>query len=112
MSIKAQLEALIYAAEDPITLDQMAALLKDDLLALKTTAEETPQLSDHLQTAESQAQESQLHTEQAPENAEDHLGAVEEAAVAAAEPPAIEIKTKKTKEKPEKAELRALLKPY
>src|SRR6201994_1192756 len=36
MSIKAQLEALIYAAEDPITLDQMAALLKADLLALKT----------------------------------------------------------------------------
>ena len=36
MSIKAQLEAIIYAAEDPITLDQMAALLKDDLLALKT----------------------------------------------------------------------------
>ena len=35
MSIKAKLEALIYAAEDPITLDQMAALLKDDLLALK-----------------------------------------------------------------------------
>ena len=36
MSIKAQLEAIIYAAEEPITLDQMAALLKDDLLALKT----------------------------------------------------------------------------
>ena len=36
MSIKAKLEALIYAAEEPITLDQMAALLKDDLLALKT----------------------------------------------------------------------------
>jgi segregation and condensation protein B len=36
MSIKAKLEALIYAAEEPITPDQMAALLKDDLLALKT----------------------------------------------------------------------------
>src|SRR5579872_7398989 len=35
MSIKAKLEALIYAAEDPISLDQMAALLKDDLLALR-----------------------------------------------------------------------------
>ena len=35
MSIKAKLEAIIYAAEDPITLDQMASLLKDDLLALK-----------------------------------------------------------------------------
>src|SRR5260370_11588147 len=36
MSIKAKLEALIYAAEEPITPDQMAALLKTDLLALKT----------------------------------------------------------------------------
>ena len=36
MSIKAKLEAIIYAAEDPITLDQMASLLKDDLMALKT----------------------------------------------------------------------------
>ena len=36
MSIKAKVEAIIYAAEDPITLDQMASLLKDDLLALKT----------------------------------------------------------------------------
>jgi len=38
MSIKAKLEALIYAAEEPITPDQMAALLKEDLLALKTAA--------------------------------------------------------------------------
>ena len=59
-----------------------------------------------------QGQDSQPLAEQAPENAEDHLGAVEEAAVRAAEPPAIETKTKKTKEKSEKAELRALLKPY
>ena len=42
MSIKAKLEAIIYAAEDPITLDQMASLLKDDLLALKTALPATP----------------------------------------------------------------------
>jgi segregation and condensation protein B len=41
MSLKPKLEALIYAAEEPITLDQLAALLKEDLLALKT-APETP----------------------------------------------------------------------
>src|SRR5579862_4725178 len=29
MSVKAQIEAIIYAAEEPVTLDQMAALLKD-----------------------------------------------------------------------------------
>jgi segregation and condensation protein B len=36
MSLKPKIEALIYAAEEPITLDQLAALLKEDLLALKT----------------------------------------------------------------------------
>src|SRR5260370_6657425 len=35
MSLKAKLEALIYAAEEPISLDQLAALLREDLLALK-----------------------------------------------------------------------------
>ena len=89
MSIKAKLEAIIYAAEDPITLDQMASLLKDDLMALKTALPPVEQQSG----AESQSQ---------PEQAEDHLGAVEESA-----PPA-----KKTKEKSEKVELRGMLKPY
>lgn len=36
MSLAPKLEALIYAAEEPISLDQLAALLKDDLLALKS----------------------------------------------------------------------------
>jgi segregation and condensation protein B len=90
VSIKAKLEAIIYAAEDPITLDQMASLLKDDLLALKTA----------LPQGEESGAESQSQFEQA----EDHLGAVEESAPA---PPA-----KKTKEKSEKVELRGLLKPY
>jgi len=35
VSLKPQLEALIYAAEEPITLDQMASVLKEDLMALK-----------------------------------------------------------------------------
>ena len=35
MFLKPKLEALIYATEEPITLDQMAALLKEDLVALK-----------------------------------------------------------------------------
>lgn len=45
MSIKAKLEALIYAAEEPITPDQMAALLKEDLLALKTAV--GPEAAEH-----------------------------------------------------------------
>jgi segregation and condensation protein B len=89
MSIKAKLEAIIYAAEEPITLDQMAVLVKDDLLALKTAVPASPEAATALQPQE---------------QAENHLGAVEDTAPA---PPA-----KKAKEKSEKAELRALLKPY
>ncbi|HEY6307808.1 MAG TPA: SMC-Scp complex subunit ScpB, partial [Candidatus Angelobacter sp.] len=37
--LKAKIEALIYAAEEPITLDQLAALLKEDLLALKAASQ-------------------------------------------------------------------------
>jgi segregation and condensation protein B len=32
MSLKAQIEAIIYAAEDPVTLEQLVALLKEDIL--------------------------------------------------------------------------------
>src|SRR5215831_17427104 len=92
MSLKAQLEALIYAAEEPITLDQMAALLKEDLLALKNA----PAID-----APGDAGEG---SQRQPEQAENHLGAVEDTTPA---PPA-----KKPKEKSEKAELRGLLKPY
>jgi segregation and condensation protein B len=135
MSIKAQLEALIYAAEDPITLDQMAALLKDDLLALKTALPAAQDAEPHdSQLQEPQLQEAQplefqseaspqsseeppseLSAEQAaeqtPEHAEDHLGAVEDSN-AQAEVKAPEPRAKKTKEKSEKVELRSLLRPY
>jgi segregation and condensation protein B len=107
MSIKAQLEALIYAAEEPITLDQMTALLRDDLLALKTAPPpEYPPMEPH------------------PAHADDHLGAVEEDAAGTSEEhsagkdqpsqtkPGQTKPGKDKKEKTEKAELRALLKPY
>jgi segregation and condensation protein B len=94
VSIKPKLEAIIYAAEDPITLDLMAALLKDDLLALKTALPATPD------PAVDGVPESQPQ----PENAEDHLGAVEESAP--------QLPAKKVKEKSEKVELRGLLRPY
>ena len=81
---KSKVEALIYAAEEPITLDQLAALLKDDLLALKTAP--APEASNQ-------------------QGSENHLGAVE------VETPAEPGGKKSAKEKSEKAELRALLKP-
>src|SRR3954464_1277650 len=39
MSIKGKLEAIIYAAEEPVSLDQLAALLKDDSGLEVTTPE-------------------------------------------------------------------------
>jgi segregation and condensation protein B len=39
MSLKAQLEAIIYATETPITLEQMTALVKDTVIADGTTDE-------------------------------------------------------------------------
>src|SRR6266568_4032184 len=40
MSLKPQVEALIYAAEEPITLDQLSLLLKDAVLAELAAARE------------------------------------------------------------------------
>lgn len=39
MSLRAQLEAIIYAAETPITVEQMTALVKDTIVAEGTTDE-------------------------------------------------------------------------
>jgi len=85
MSIKPKLEALIYAAEEPITLDQMASLLKDDLLVLKAESK------GHQESPDSQ-----------PEAAE-HSSVAEEADATPA--------AKRAQQKLEKAELRGLLKP-
>ena len=39
MSLKAKLEAIIYAADEPVTLDQIASVLKDDLQSESTVIE-------------------------------------------------------------------------
>ena len=44
MSVKAKVEALIYATEEPVTLNQLAALLKDAVLA-ELRAEEEARLA-------------------------------------------------------------------
>ena len=41
MGLKAKVEAIIYAAEEPITVEQIAALLKDIVLAEEVTAKES-----------------------------------------------------------------------
>src|SRR5437899_359059 len=50
MSIKGKLEAIIYAAEEPVSLDQLAALLKDS--GLETTAPEGEQPDPKAEKAE------------------------------------------------------------
>jgi segregation and condensation protein B len=98
MSIKPKLEALIYAAEEPISLDQLAALLKDDLLALKSAldapAPDMPALEGS--APEGAAPEArQVEASPTPQN--------EDAGTA---------KDQKRAQKSEKAELRELLRPH
>jgi segregation and condensation protein B len=86
--LKAKIEALIYAAEEPISLDQLTSLLKEDLLALKTAA----------------APQSQ------GESGESHPAASHDAPVE--HDPEATPAAKRAQQKLEKAELRALLKPF
>src|SRR4029077_9931659 len=76
----------------------MAALLKDDLLAMKTAQEAAAAAMEPPPDPDRQAQPQ-------PEQTEDHLGAVEDAGAPGP-------RGKKTKEKSEKIELRGLLKPF
>ena len=44
MSVKAKVEAIIYATEEPVTLDQLASLLRDEVLT-ELRAEEDARLA-------------------------------------------------------------------
>jgi segregation and condensation protein B len=43
MSVKAKVEAVIYATEEPVTLNQLASLLKDEVLAELRASERAPE---------------------------------------------------------------------
>jgi segregation and condensation protein B len=119
MSIKAKLEALVYAAEDPITLDQMAALLKDDLLALKDVPapERQPYEADenqkHLGAMDAETP-AEVSTTEVPGIDVSAFSAGDVAAEATTAEVAETLKStaRKAKEKSEKVELRNLLRPY
>ncbi len=119
MSIKAKLEALVYAAEEPITLDQMAALLKDDLLALKDlpAVEAHPEQADEYLGAvetENTAEVAAIDvtsTEDTASSSADSSSAASSSPDAAA-PETSRSTARKIKEKSEKVELRNLLKPF
>ena len=62
MSVKAKLEAIIYATEEPVTLNQLAALLKDAVLD-ELKAEEQARLALNETLAEPQPAEEELDEE-------------------------------------------------
>jgi len=62
MSLKAKIDAIIYAAEEPVTLTQLVGLLKDNALA-QLHAEEQARLGLNEVLAEPQAPESDLDEE-------------------------------------------------
>ena len=62
MSIKAKIEAIIYAAEEPVTLNQLTALLQDNVLA-QLQAEEQARLALNEVVAEPRVPEEELDEE-------------------------------------------------
>ena len=58
MSLKAKVEAIIYAAEEPVTLEQIALLLKDIVLADLASAKENAAIEQADSAAEALAAES------------------------------------------------------
>ena len=62
MSVKAKLEAIIYATEEPVTLNQLASLLKDAVLA-ELRAEEEARLALNEVVAEPHRPEDDLDEE-------------------------------------------------
>jgi segregation and condensation protein B len=75
MSLKAKVEAIIYAAEDPVTLEQMSLLLKDVVLADLASARENLAIEQADSAAEAAAkavedEESELLPELAMDSAE------------------------------------------
>ena len=62
MSVKAKLEAVIYATEEPVTLNQLAALLKDAVLE-EIRAEEQARLALNELVAEPPSAEEELDEE-------------------------------------------------
>jgi segregation and condensation protein B len=113
-SILAKLEALIYAAEEPVSVDQIAALLKDDLLALKSQAAEA-QAEPSPEPAQTTLELSGAAASEdgvdgtAPANAEPAASGTPESTVPSTKED--QASAKRAKEKAEKAELRALLTP-
>ena len=119
MSLKSKLEALIYAAEEPIGIDQMAALLKHDLLALQNQpvqphAEEPENHLGAVETSGIQALENPAEQDENAENVQstDEPAVPEESQRAVEAPTSLAKKAdKRSPDKSEKSVLRNLLKP-
>lgn len=116
MSLKAKIEALIYAAEEPIGLDQLASLLKEDLLALKERQQSEAAAALAAAAAEGASVETEgasVDQENPPETAAgpETANAPEPSAGPETATGAIPAADKRAADKKDKAELRNLLKP-
>jgi len=104
MSVKAKLEAIIYATEEPVTLNQLAALLKDAVLE-ELRAEEAARLALNELVAEPQPSEEELDEEtiefeEEPEIEEpqEEVAPPEAEAPVVPEPPPADAKTQEKEE--------------
>jgi len=70
MSLKAKLEAIIYAAEEPITLEQISVLLRDTVLADLASAKENAAIAEANSVAEALAEAEVEHAEGATEESQ------------------------------------------
>ena len=113
MSLKAKVEAIIYATEEPVTLDQLASLLRDEVLT-ELRAEEDARLalneiiSDGPAAAESDELADDAAFDDTPAPAESAQNAPAEASPGAASAPLSE-KDKKTEAKEELRTIKAQL---
>lgn len=73
MSLQAKIEAVIYAAEEPVTLAQLAAIFLDEALAIRSTSDLPFDggLPDEEDASEQNAPPASVQTEQAPLPLED-----------------------------------------
>jgi segregation and condensation protein B len=71
MSLKAKVEAIIYAAEEPITLEQISALLRDIVLADLASAKENAAISEANSVAEALADAESVAAENKAAEADD-----------------------------------------
>jgi segregation and condensation protein B len=106
MSLKAKIEAIIYATEEPVTLEQLASLLHDDVLAEMQAVQDSHLSLDDEKAAEAAEVEGEASFDDIPVGTEAVANTPAESPIDTESAPASK-KTKKTKDK-DKEERKAI----